>query len=134
MVGRWVSVDPAIEKFIPKKKMEKLPSDGIFKSSNLGMYIFTSNNPLKRVDPEGQYDIDVHYYLTYYLAMKAGCSDKDSLELATYNQFTDDDPRTSPITLNETIRRKYHFADDKRLTEMKKEAISGNKRIQSIHM
>ena len=39
----------------------------------INSFAYVSNNPQNKVDPSGLYDIDVHYYLTYYLGMKTGC-------------------------------------------------------------
>lgn len=35
---------------------------------------YAGHDPIGRVDPFGLYEIDVHYYLTYFLARVAGVS------------------------------------------------------------
>ena len=45
----------------------------------------------------GLYEIDVHYYLTNYLARKTGCfTDAQANEIAEGDQGTDEDPDTLP--------------------------------------
>jgi hypothetical protein len=44
----------------------------------------------------GLYEKDVHYYLTYYLALHAGCSDAEAREIANGDQGVDDNPQTAP--------------------------------------
>lgn len=72
--GRWISTDPYEE-------------DG-----GVNLYGFVSNNPINKYDQLGLYEIDVHYYLTYYLAKKIGCfNDPEAREIAEGNQHTDED-------------------------------------------
>ncbi|MCA1631413.1 MAG: hypothetical protein LC785_14305, partial [Acidobacteria bacterium] len=60
-------------------------------------YSYTSNNPVNRTDPLGLYEIDVHYYLTYFLAMKTGCfKDSEASAIAEFDQYADQDPNTAP--------------------------------------
>lgn len=77
--GRFISEDPA----------------GF--AGGLNKYAYVSNNPVTKTDPSGLYEIDVHYYLTYYLAKKTGCfNDADAQDIANEDQRTDEDPSTSP--------------------------------------
>ncbi|HVI70243.1 MAG TPA: hypothetical protein VM656_02005, partial [Pyrinomonadaceae bacterium] len=56
-----------------------------------------SNNPVSKKDPLGLYEIDVHYYLTYFLALKTGCFTPDEARLiAEGDQGTDENPDTLP--------------------------------------
>jgi RHS repeat-associated protein len=77
--GRWINRDP-------------LEEDG-----GLNLYGFVTNDPVNKVDPLGLYEIDVHYYLTYWLAIKTGCfTDKEARMIAEGNQKTDEDTATKP--------------------------------------
>jgi len=62
-ISRWISTDPAIEKYFPQHNgidMEKddinnLPADGIYDPINLNMYSYTGNNPISYVDLVGNW-------------------------------------------------------------------------------
>jgi RHS repeat-associated protein len=77
--GRFISEDPA----------------GF--AGGLNKYAYVGDNPVTKTDPIGLYEIDVHYYLTYYLAKKTGCfSEADAQDIANEDQKTDEDSSTSP--------------------------------------
>ncbi|MEJ5363460.1 MAG: RHS repeat-associated core domain-containing protein, partial [Spirochaetota bacterium] len=89
-MSRWISTDPAFIKFIPignKKNNEKLPAGGVFKSSNLAMFIYASNNPVMYIDPDGKWDDRVHFgndeYGTLRWAQDVGFSREDAIKIAT---------------------------------------------------
>ncbi|MFL6230732.1 MAG: DUF6765 family protein [Pyrinomonadaceae bacterium] len=85
--ARWY--DPQLGRF--------LSEDPIGLSGGMNMYSYTSNNPVNRTDPSGLYESDVHYYLTYYLAMKTGCfSQADARLIANSDQYVDENPNTAP--------------------------------------
>lgn len=85
--ARWY--DPDLGRFISE--------DPIGLAGGVNSYAYVRNNPVKRTDPFGLYEIDVHYYLTYYLAIKTGCfSDREARLIANGNQNTDEDIDKSP--------------------------------------
>ena len=60
------------------------------------LYGFAGNTPYNSSDPMGLYQIDMHYGLTYYLALIAGFNDWEAWRVATSAQAPDEDDR-SPI-------------------------------------
>ena len=58
----WISPDPILEKYLPtgdKDKDSKLPGmGGVFNTVNLNLYHYGGLNPVKFVDPDGNYVID----------------------------------------------------------------------------
>lgn len=68
-----------------------------------------SNDPVNKTDPLGLYEIDVHYYLTYYLARKTGCFNENvSRLIADADQGTDENPATLPGPGESEKNTKYH--------------------------
>ena len=65
--SRWLSADPALEEYLPiaptsdeaREHNQNLPGGGVFDVLNLAVYHYTSNNPLKYIDPTGAVEIDV---------------------------------------------------------------------------
>lgn len=85
--ARWY--DPKVGRFISE--------DPIGVAGGINQFGYVGNNPLNAKDPSGLYEIDVHYYLTYYLARKTGCfTDAQARLIAEYDQLTDDDDDHAP--------------------------------------
>ena len=81
--------DPQLGRFISE--------DPIGLAGGVNSFAYVSNNPQNATDPSGLYEIDVHYYLTYFLAMKTGCfTDAEAREIANGDQGVDENPATSP--------------------------------------
>jgi hypothetical protein len=115
-LGRWLQPDPL----------------GLAPDTNL--YRYVGDNPANATDPTGLYDDDVHFYMTYYIALSIGLGKiKTRIEalamgaalgpiaagtpreasiaeiIAFADNYTDYNRTTQPLTLDNTIKAKYHF-------------------------
>ena len=81
--------DPQLGRFVSE--------DPIGLAGGVNSFAYVGNNPQNRVDPSGLFDIDVHYYLTYYLALKTGCfSDSEARKIAEGAQHSDEGKDRKP--------------------------------------
>ena len=81
--------DPQLGRFISE--------DPIGLAGGINQFAYVGNNPQNRIDPSGLYETDVHYYLTYFLALKTGCfKEWEAMDIANENQGTDEDTSTMP--------------------------------------
>jgi RHS repeat-associated protein len=60
-------------------------------------YAYVNNDPLNKIDPLGLYQIDIHYYMTYFLGVMAGLSEYQAHVVALGAQYVDDNPYTAPL-------------------------------------
>lgn len=83
-------------------------------------YAYVSNNPLTNIDPLGLYQIDVHYYMTFFLAITAGVDQNTARRIALATQYIDDNRATSPtpdgvtpssMNINQPALDRYHFVE-----------------------
>jgi|APLak6261702949_1056265.scaffolds.fasta_scaffold00037_11 RHS repeat-associated protein len=63
-------------------------------------YAYVNNDPLNKLDPLGLYQSDIHYYMTFFLAVAAGVPVEDARTIALATQYVDDNDDTRPINLN----------------------------------
>lgn len=73
-VSRWVSTDPALERYLPAagKGSDGLPGlGGVYNSVNSNSYSFSGNNPIMLVDPDGRV-IYQNGYILPYVASEVG--------------------------------------------------------------
>jgi RHS repeat-associated protein len=93
-------------------------------------YAYVSNNPLRKVDPDGRWERDVHYELTRLLGQAAGFDSTAAREIATWDLRADTDGDKTPMTLFGVEQRKlYHFTTLERRMELARAAlVPGNYR------
>ena len=120
-IGRWWSRDPIG-----------------FAGGEANLYRYLGNGPTASSDPSGLYDSDVHFYLTYYLALCIGplgttrqlllplaqreprrwpqavmaANVSEAYLIAWSNQFTDVYSKTKPFSVGKNsgyIREAFHF-------------------------
>jgi len=77
-LSRWVSTDPALNEYLPvppnndkaKERNKNLPGmGGVFNSTNINLYHYVTNNPVKYYDPDGRFVASVSGLL---IGMAAG--------------------------------------------------------------
>ena len=97
------------------------------------LYTYVRQNPWTKFDPEGLYEIDVHQYLTQYLASMAGFSPTMAKEIGIQSQGPDavypggiGDPRDAQYDGGANLKNMalYHFVSAKRLIEMRSKVIN----------
>jgi len=113
-IGRFITTDAVgpVDAGTSKTNYQMLANP-----QKLNRYSYSLNNPYRYIDPDGRYERDVHYNLTYYLAARAGFNIDQARQIATANQGVDDSPITGPFAGREA-RRDYHFASPERLNQM----------------
>jgi hypothetical protein len=95
------SYDPQLGRFISE--------DPIGLAGGINQFAYVGNDPQNGIDPSGLHEIDVHYYLTYYLAIKTGCySEAEAREIANGDQGTDENPETAPAFGNTPKQRQIN--------------------------
>jgi murein DD-endopeptidase MepM/ murein hydrolase activator NlpD len=89
--SRWISADPGLETYLPvapvdeeaRKKNQDLPGmGGVFNPVNLTVYHYTSNNPLKYVDPKGEQSTS---YMTFLQVFTSHPEDYAKLQAIEMN-------------------------------------------------
>lgn len=106
LTGRFTTVDPVL-----------LVDRAMTNPQQWNRYAYVSNNPIRKIDPTGGYEIDVHLYLTQELARAAGIVGAVADRIGASNQRIDDNPATGPFGSRAT-RRDYHFANEERRQEL----------------
>ncbi len=77
-VGRFTTVDPVTA--VNKNLLEP---------QGWNRYCYAASNPLRYVDPDGRYNMDVHWWMTYALSVAAGYSESRAKRVADANGGVD---------------------------------------------
>ena len=104
-------------------------------------YVHAGGDPINRADPTGLYEIDVHYYMTFFLGVTAGLHPEDARIVALASQYVDDNPLTRPLdgtdlvsAVGSALRNQqrllnYHFvlsgADGRTLAAWRNDRLDG---------
>ena len=104
--GRFTTVDPVSD-----------IQASLLSAQRWNRYAYVSNNPLRKIDPTGLYEVDVHKHLTRVLAIAAGIETNAARAIADANQGVDDNWQTGPFWLP-TARRQFHFTTDEKRDEL----------------
>jgi RHS repeat-associated protein len=107
-VGRWVAVDPGRQ--------------------YIDLFNYCESNPLTKIDKNGGYGEDVHYYLTLSVALNSGLDPLDAQAIAIADQEVDLLPSFTPNPFRNGIRKglgeigkcwvnaqKFHFTYNRRV-------------------
>jgi hypothetical protein len=76
----------------------------------LNPYSYTHNNPVRKIDPSGLYELDFHFSAVYYILRAKGFTSREANQVAGFSQGVDDNPATEPLWTSAENRAKFHFS------------------------
>jgi RHS repeat-associated protein len=75
-------------------------------------YLYVNHDPINKTDALGLYQEDIHYYMTFFLAIISGMSIEDAQMMALATQYLDDNLATQPVNISPGHTQRlltYHF-------------------------
>lgn len=128
--ARWY--DPQVGRFISE--------DPIGLAGGINQFAYVLNGPINKSDPQGLFNEDVHYYLTYFIASKFPClTSHEARIIANADQSVDENPDTQPWP-GWNARQRQINSDDHgfnpgntgNLANLRSNAMSGSTNYQSL--
>lgn len=128
--ARWY--DPELGRFISE--------DPIGLGGGINSYAYVGNGPTNAVDPQGLFNEDVHYYLTYFIASKFPClTQHEARIIANADQSVDENPDTQPwLGWNERQRQinsdshTFNPGNNGNLSNIRNNAMNGGLNYQKF--
>jgi len=93
--------DPTLGRF--------LQTDPLGYQDSMNLYQGMNMNPGNFVDPWGEYGIDFHYYVIYFLMRSKGWGNENANAIASFSQYVDDDSITDWIAKDLSKVNYFHF-------------------------
>ncbi len=60
-------------------------------------YLYAQGDPVNKMDPTGLYEMDIHYYMTFFLSIAAGVDYEAARTIALATQYVDNNEATRPV-------------------------------------
>jgi hypothetical protein len=103
-----------------------LSRDPVGERGGINTYVILENHPVGAIDALGMYEVDVHRYLTRFLAEKAGFCPSRADSVGRETQALDDPGSTRDAMSggrNLPNMRDFHFVSQTRLAELRRKAV-----------
>lgn len=103
--GRYLTPDPL-------QRDARLDLERSVRMQGDNPFTYVGNNPMTSIDPMGLYEEDIHYYMTFFLALAAGVNYEEARIIALATQYVDNNDDTDPFGSPGTqVQRltSYHF-------------------------
>ncbi len=128
--ARWY--DPQVGRFISE--------DPIGLAGGINAFAYVGNGPILGTDPQGLFNEDVHYYLTYFIATKFPClTAHEARIIANADQSVDENPATQPWIGGTARQRRinsdshtFNEGNNGNLANMRNGAMNGGMNYQKF--
>jgi RHS repeat-associated protein len=105
-------------------RFDRIDPFGGNQQNGANLYSYCRNDPVNSVDPSGLYEIDVHQFLTAFLASAAGFQTDEAEKIGVWAQSLDapgspKDAMAGWRQVSEENMESYHFVSPERLEELR---------------